>query len=100
MTIQGRQLMTSDIEMIRRLMVEHPDWHRSRLSIELCRMWNWRTDKGRLKDMACRSMLRKLEQRQFIVLPAALQRKPCPAYTRHCPQLRSHRICTGASLPH
>ena len=71
MTIQGRQLLARDIELIRRLMAEHPDWHRSRLSIELCRMWNWRTDKGRLKDMACRSMLRKLEQRQFIVLPAA-----------------------------
>ena len=71
MTIQGRQLFADDIELIRRLMAEHPNWHRSRLSIELCRMWNWRTDNGLLKDMACRSMLRKLEQRQFIVLPPA-----------------------------
>ena len=69
MTIQGRQLFAEDIETIRRLMAENPDWHRSRLSIELCRMWNWCTDKGLLKDMACRSMLRKLEQRQLIVLP-------------------------------
>jgi hypothetical protein len=38
--------------------------------MELCRLWNWRTDKGVLKDMACRSMLRKLEQRRLIVLPA------------------------------
>lgn len=73
MTIQGRQLFASDIELIRRLMGEHPDWHRSRLSIELCRMWDWRTDKGLLKDMACRSMLRKLEQRQLIMLPPALR---------------------------
>jgi hypothetical protein len=73
MTIQGRQLFASDIELIRRLMDEHPDWHRSRLSIELCRMWEWRTDKGLLKDMACRSMLRKLEQRQLIMLPPALR---------------------------
>lgn len=71
MTIQGRQLQNGDIELIRYLMVVHPDWNRSRLSIELCRIWNWRTDNGRLKDIACRSMLRKLEQRQFIVLPAA-----------------------------
>jgi hypothetical protein len=69
MIIQGRQLFADDIELIRHLMAEHPDWHRSRLSLELCRMWNWRTDKGLLKDMACRSMLRKLEQRQLIVLP-------------------------------
>jgi hypothetical protein len=41
------------------------------LSRELCQLWDWRTDKGLLKDMACRSMLRKLEQRKLIVLPPA-----------------------------
>lgn len=70
LTVQGRQLSADDIQLVRILMAEHPDWNRSRLSIELCRMWDWRTDKGLLKDMACRSMLRKLEQRQLIVLPA------------------------------
>ena len=70
-TLQGRQLGGDDISLIRQLIGTHPDWHRSRLSVELCRMWNWRTDKGLLKDMACRSMLRKLEQRRLIVLPAA-----------------------------
>lgn len=70
MILQGRQVCDDDIELIRRLMAENPDWGRSRLSIELCRLWDWRTDKGVLKDMACRSMLRKLEQRRLIVLPA------------------------------
>jgi hypothetical protein len=69
-TLQGRQLCGDDIDLIRQLIAAHPDWHRSRLSVELCRMWDWRTDKGLLKDMACRSMLRKLEQRRLIVLPA------------------------------
>jgi hypothetical protein len=69
MTIQGRQLSDNDIAFIRSLMTDHPDWLRSRLSIELCKLWDWRTDKGVLKDMACRSMLRKLEQRELIVLP-------------------------------
>lgn len=71
MAIQGRQLVADDIKLIQRLMADNPDWHRTRLSKELCRLWNWRTDKGLLKDMACRSMLRKLEQRQLIVLPVA-----------------------------
>jgi hypothetical protein len=71
MTIQGRQLAGSDIDLIRRLMAQNPDWHRTRLSRELCQFWDWRTDKGLLKDMACRSMLRKLEQRKLIVLPPA-----------------------------
>lgn len=69
MTIQGRQLSKADIELIRSLMAQHPDWLRSRLSVELCKRWDWRTDKGVLKDMACRSMLRKLEDRKLIVLP-------------------------------
>ncbi len=69
MILQGRHLSDADVELIRRLMVEHSAWNRTRLSIEICRMWDWRTDKGVLKDMACRSMLRKLEQRQLIVLP-------------------------------
>lgn len=73
MTIQGRKLFAEDIERIRRLIADNPDWQRTRLSIELCRMWNWRTDKGQLKDIACRTMLRKLEQRQLIVLPPPLR---------------------------
>lgn len=69
MIIQGRRLSQEDIDRIRLMMAKHPDWLRSRLSIELCKLWDWRTDKDVLKDMACRSMLRKLEQRELIVLP-------------------------------
>jgi hypothetical protein len=64
LTIQGRDLSTDDIEVTRKLIDDHPDWHRTRLSKHLCQLWNWRTETGLLKDMACRSMLRKLEQRQ------------------------------------
>lgn len=71
LVIQGRQLLPNDLKLISRLIIDNPDWHRTRLSQELCRLWNWRTDKGLLKDMACRSMLRKLEQRQFLTLPVA-----------------------------
>lgn len=70
-TIQGRQLSPSDIEAIRHLIADNPDWHRTRLSKELCAQWDWRTKKGLLKDMACRSMLRKLEQKGFVTLPVA-----------------------------
>lgn len=69
--IQGRQLLSPDIELIRSLIANNPDWHRTRLSKELCTIWDWRTDKGLLKDMACRTMLRKLEQKELIKLPAA-----------------------------
>jgi hypothetical protein len=47
----------------------HPTWNRSRLSRELCVAWNWRNGVGALKDMACRTLLLKLEARGQIVLP-------------------------------
>jgi len=70
-TIQGRELTPADIEAIRRLIADNPDWHRTRLSKELCTIWGWRTETGLLKDMACRSMLRKLERKGFVTLPIA-----------------------------
>lgn len=70
-TLQGRELSEADIEIIRRLIADNPEWHRTRLSKELCTLWDWRTETGLLKDMACRSMLRKLEQKELVTLPAA-----------------------------
>lgn len=51
-------------------MAEHGDWGRTRLSEELCRLWDWRNARGRIKDMAARSLLLKLERRGLIELPA------------------------------
>ena len=71
LNIQGRGLLPSDIQEICHLIVDNPDWHRTRLSKELCELWGWRTESGLLKDMACRSLLRKLEQKGFVTLPVA-----------------------------
>jgi len=67
--IQGRTLTEQDLVQVRDLIAAHPDWHRSRLSRELAEAWNWRTDTGRLKDMAARTLLLKLERRGLISLP-------------------------------
>lgn len=67
--IQGRQIRRGDVALIRDLMRGHPEWGRSLISQELCRIWDWRTAKGHLKDMACRSLLRKLQERGHIELP-------------------------------
>ncbi len=71
LTIQGREFSEVDIQTIRHLINDNPAWHRTRLSKELCARWDWRTEKGLLKDMACRSMLRKLEQKGMVTLPVA-----------------------------
>ena len=70
MVIQGRRITENEIGLIRSLLDEHQDWGRTQLSQELCRHWNWRNAKGRIKDMAARSMLLKLERGGFIQLPA------------------------------
>ena len=69
MFMQGREVSGSDVALIRRLLDENPDWCRSRLSIELCTRWAWRNAQGRLKDMAARTLLLKLERAGTISLP-------------------------------
>ena len=67
--IQGRQLSDQDLLQIRSLLAVHPSWHRTQLSRELCALWGWRNAAGRLKDMACRTRLLKLQSRGLIRLP-------------------------------
>lgn len=74
--MQGRPLSGVDIELIRGLLDEHPEWCRSRLSVELCERWAWRNAQGRLKDMAARTLLLKLERAGHIRLPP--RRGPSP----------------------
>ena len=56
-----------------------PGWHRTALSLHLCELWNWRNHAGRLKDMAARTLLLKLQARGLIELPPAQRRtrRPC-----------------------
>ncbi len=57
------------VQKIKDLLAAYPQWHRSRLSLELCKLWNWQSPKGQYKDIACRSLLLKLERSGAILLP-------------------------------
>jgi len=74
--MQGRKVGESEIGLIRNLLAAHPDWNRTRLSRELCALWNWRNAQGRAKDMAARTLLLKLERTGHVQLPA--RRRPSP----------------------
>lgn len=74
--IQGRAITSGDEALIRDLLTNNPSWNRSRLSRELCERWDWRNEKGRLKDMACRTLLLKLERQGEIRLPP--RQRPSP----------------------
>lgn len=67
--IQGRLITPQAVQLIRRLIKENPSWHRTHLSRELCIRWNWRASNGQLKDMACRTLLLKLEGMGHLRLP-------------------------------
>jgi hypothetical protein len=75
LVIQGRRVGTEDLATLRDLIARNPTAHRSALSRLLCELWNWRNPGGRLKDIAARTFLRKLEERGLICLPARLTRK-------------------------
>ena len=72
--VQGRRIGPAELSEIRGLLSGHPDWGRSRLSVALCESWQWRNGSGRLKDIAARSLLRKLSEAGLIRLPA----RRCP----------------------
>jgi len=62
--------MTSErIAQINQLIAENPDWHRTKLSQELCRIWDWRGENGQIKDVSCRDVLRALDAAGKIKLP-------------------------------
>ena len=79
--IQGWRLGPEDIGLVRHWLATEPGWNRTRLSRELCRRWNWCNEAGQLKDMACRTLLLKLERRGQIRLPA--RQRPSPNALRN-----------------
>jgi hypothetical protein len=77
--LQGRRLSGDDLRVVRALIAQHPDWHRTALSRHLCELWNWRNAAGQIKDMAARTLLLKLQTRGLIELPPPQSRtgRPC-----------------------
>lgn len=55
---------------------ESPDLSRYRLAREVCERLDWRSEAGRLKEMACRKHLLRLERGGAIVLPPARRERP------------------------
>ena len=79
--LQGRALAPAQLQQVQQLLASYPQWSRYRLSRELCSLWNWRAPNGQLQDMAARTLLLKLEQRGYILLPP--KRRPSPNRMLH-----------------
>lgn len=66
---QGRFISGTELSWLQSWLEEQKDKSRHRLTLELCKHWEWKTATGRLKNYAARSFLMKLEQRDLISLP-------------------------------
>ena len=96
--IQGRRLGPEDLGLVRHWLATEPAWNRTRLSRELCRRWDWRNEAGRLKDMACRTLLLKLERRGQIRLPARQRPSPNALRNRQALDLPCDRTAIECAL--
>jgi hypothetical protein len=68
-TVQGRKIGGAEISEIKSLIEANPLWSRYRLSLVLAQRWQWYSASGQLKDMAARTLLQKLQERDLIALP-------------------------------
>ena len=66
------------IKQIRQLIRDNPNWHRTKLSKELCILWDWRSPTNQIKDISARDLLRSLDKKGLIALPAARWSKRIP----------------------
>jgi hypothetical protein len=96
--IQGRVVRPEDVALIRDWLQAHPGSNRTRLSRELCAAWNWRNDVGRLKDMAARSLLLKLEARGQIELPPRRTASVNALRNRQAPSLEHDQAAIEGDL--
>jgi hypothetical protein len=87
--IQGRSIASEHVDWIRGLIGAHPEWGRTQLSIHIAEQWDWRNAAGRLKDMAARTLLLKLERRQLLALP---RRQQCRGGSRPALAPRSQQL--------
>lgn len=69
--IRGRHISSADIKLINAFIRRYRHKGRSYISRALCQHWGWYQPNGALKEIACREILRKLEAKGLVNLPAS-----------------------------
>ncbi len=90
--ILKREISSSDIDLIKELIIEHGHRGRTYISKQLCKIWNWRTPNGQYRDILCRDLLRRLEKRGLIELPPPLAPSRRAGYTNNVKKIADHGI--------
>lgn len=71
----GRDFTNKELDQIRSLIKENPQFHRAKLSREVCQMLRWLKPDGKLKDMSCRVAMLRMQEDGLIELPKPLRAK-------------------------
>ncbi len=72
----GRNFTLKELEQIRVLIKQNPEFNRMRLSKEVCRMLHWLKPDGKLKDMSCRVAMLRMQEDGLMQLPPPMHAKP------------------------
>ena len=71
----GREFTPKELEQIRSLIKHNPEFNRTGLSKEVCRILQWLKPDGKLKDMSCRVAMLRMEKDGLIQLPPSTRKK-------------------------
>lgn len=85
---RDRAVTAGDLEVIRSVIRRCRHEGRTAVSRELCEIWGWRQDNGRLKEIVCRGLLLRLEREGLVRLPAP-KRVPVNPFSARRARLRA-----------
>ncbi len=71
----GRDFTNKELEQIRTLIKHNPEFNRTRLSKDVCQIFQWFKPDGKLKDMSCRVAMLRMEKDGLIQLPPSARSK-------------------------
>ena len=97
----GRDFTPEELKQIRSLIKHNPEFNRTRLSKEVCQMFQWLKPDGKVKDMSCRVAMLRMQKDGLICLPASTRKKK-PVRTiefTHATDPQSPVICPVNHLP-
>jgi len=98
----GRDFTNKELDQIRFLIKENPQFHRAKLSREVCQMLRWLKPDGKLKDMSCRVAMLRMQEDSLIELPEPLRAKAVIRKIEFTPVTdpQDSILCPVNRLPH
>lgn len=74
----GRDFSNEEINLIKDIISDNPQYSRLKLSQVVCEKLNWMKDDGKVKDMSCRVAMLRMQDKGLIKLPAPKHKKGIP----------------------